>query len=577
MRWPGKFFFASLVVAMVWGAAASADLFAQARTIHFPKANIETIEEQSLAGEDLVLSPRAASAPEGRSDGSWFPKEDSAAEPAGGSPSGYREVTVIYDTDRNRDNIFSSGGANTALAQRYDVPPEARLASVLFAPLYSNDLIGSSVPVSAPRDFTLKIWDVSAGGSPGDELYSMDVDEAPDARHIVRGLAYRFLQVDLPAEDEALSNLPDSIFIGFSNKGTDRNYIGLSTSPRRDASPEYDAYVNTASGWLSFSRIVLGSEEIPLSDQVLPIRPAFLVPLDSELEETILSYDTGYNEKSIYVQAAAGDIMAQRYDVPPEARLASVSVAPAYNNEFSNSAVSIGAPRDFTLKIWDASAGDGLPGDELYSQDVEEGPYASHRLSGDRYWFLHIDLPEEEEILSALPDRIFVGLANKGSDNNYLIQTVAGRQSDAPENVAYIYTHASGAIAARWYSISAITVEGESLGDQVFPIRPRFLAASEVVSAEDAAELPSGVELAQNYPNPFNPATSISWTQSNAERVRLSVYNLLGQQVAVPADGLYAAGEHEVRLDATGWPSGVYAYVLQTETRMLTRHMALVK
>ncbi|MXW63757.1 MAG: T9SS type A sorting domain-containing protein, partial [Bacteroidetes bacterium SB0662_bin_6] len=83
--------------------------------------------------------------------------------------------------------------------------------------------------------------------------------------------------------------------------------------------------------------------------------------------------------------------------------------------------------------------------------------------------------------------------------------------------------------------------------------------------------------LGQNYPNPFNPGTSISWTQPVSGQVRLSVYNLLGQNMATLVDGVHPAGEHEVRLDASGWNSGVYVYVLETGTHTLTRRMVLLK
>ena len=84
-----------------------------------------------------------------------------------------------------------------------------------------------------------------------------------------------------------------------------------------------------------------------------------------------MSYDTGQNEDQIYLAGNADDIMAQRYEAPSGSRLASVSVAPVYDNQFTDSTVPDDAPRDFTLRIWNVD-GDGLPGDELYSMDVEE-------------------------------------------------------------------------------------------------------------------------------------------------------------------------------------------------------------
>lgn len=71
--------------------------------------------------------------------------------------------------------------------------------------------------------------------------------------------------------------------------------------------------------------------------------------------------------------------------------------------------------------------------------------------------------------------------------------------------------------------------------------------------------------LTANYPNPFNPSTTISFSLPEAAEVRLAVYNTLGQEVAVLADGSLGAGWHSVVWDASrsaGAPvsSGVYFY-----------------
>ena len=304
---------------------------------------------------------------------------------------------------------------------------------------------------------------------------------------------------------------------------------------------------------------------------------------------TTVAYETGKNEDRVYLGGDAEDILAQLYDVPAKARLAAVFVAPVYDNQYSNSTVPDGEPRDFTLKVWNVGD-DGFPGDELYSMDVDESPNASHYdFRSLTYSFLRVNLPPDEEALATLPDSVFIGLTNKGTDVNYLSATLA--RSTEPDTLAYWY-HAVGMNPIGWRPMARLRLCRKEVGDcdrnddedgwlslagQVFPIRARFLTSLGPTSTDDPVELPSGVSLAQNYPNPFNPATSISWTQPVSAQVRLSVYNLLGQKMAMPVDGLRPAGEHEVRLDASGWASGVYVYVLETGTHMLTRHMVLLK
>ena len=96
-------------------------------------------------------------------------------------------------------------------------------------------------------------------------------------------------------------------------------------------------------------------------------------------------------------------------------------------------------------------------------------------------------------------------------------------------------------------------------------------------TSTEGDELPAALALEQNYPNPFNPSTFIRWAQPQTGHLRLSVYNMLGQEVATLIDEIRPAGAHEIRLDALGWASGVYVYVLKAGEQTLTQKMILLK
>lgn len=91
--------------------------------------------------------------------------------------------------------------------------------------------------------------------------------------------------------------------------------------------------------------------------------------------------------------------------------------------------------------------------------------------------------------------------------------------------------------------------------------------------------VPHRTTLRQNYPNPFNPETIISYTVAQPSLVTLRIYNLIGQEVTTIVNTHQDAGNHEVRFDAEGLPSGVYIYklVLNNGAVVDSRRMTVLK
>ncbi len=77
--------------------------------------------------------------------------------------------------------------------------------------------------------------------------------------------------------------------------------------------------------------------------------------------------------------------------------------------------------------------------------------------------------------------------------------------------------------------------------------------------------------LSQNYPNPFNPSTKIVYSvKGEAQNVRLTVCNVLGQEIAVLVNREQNAGSYEAEFDGSGLTSGVYFYRLHASTGSAT-------
>jgi hypothetical protein len=97
------------------------------------------------------------------------------------------------------------------------------------------------------------------------------------------------------------------------------------------------------------------------------------------------------------------------------------------------------------------------------------------------------------------------------------------------------------------------------------------------ISADLPSALPQEPMLFQNYPNPFNPGTLIRYGLPARSDVTLTVYNTLGQRVALLLRETQERGYHQVNFDGAGLSSGVYFYRLQAGSSVETKRMLLLK
>ncbi|OGU54582.1 MAG: hypothetical protein A2V66_02315 [Ignavibacteria bacterium RBG_13_36_8] len=88
---------------------------------------------------------------------------------------------------------------------------------------------------------------------------------------------------------------------------------------------------------------------------------------------------------------------------------------------------------------------------------------------------------------------------------------------------------------------------------------------------------PKEYELQQNYPNPFNPSTTIKYGLPEDRHVRVVVYDMLGQQVAVLVNQYQDAGYHEVSFEAGDLNSGIYFYKIESGSFTKIKKMIFLK
>ncbi len=98
-----------------------------------------------------------------------------------------------------------------------------------------------------------------------------------------------------------------------------------------------------------------------------------------------------------------------------------------------------------------------------------------------------------------------------------------------------------------------------------------------LVAVEDQTNLPVEFELCQNYPNPFNPSTTIRYGLPEESRIKIVVYNLLGEVVTTLTDEIKKAGYYEDVFNAGRLASGIYFFSIYSESTMSKRKHSAVR
>ena len=89
--------------------------------------------------------------------------------------------------------------------------------------------------------------------------------------------------------------------------------------------------------------------------------------------------------------------------------------------------------------------------------------------------------------------------------------------------------------------------------------------------------IPQKFELFQNYPNPFNSSTKIDFLLYKTQRVKIEIYNILGQRIDTIVDKIFPEGRHVVDYTAENISSGLYFYKIKTEEFHDVKKMILIR
>jgi hypothetical protein len=125
--------------------------------------------------------------------------------------------------------------------------------------------------------------------------------------------------------------------------------------------------------------------------------------------------------------------------------------------------------------------------------------------------------------------------------------------------------------------LTALTVEpGNSWGLRGALINGKLTGTITGI-LEETPIIPLNPILKQNYPNPFNPTTLILFVLNKSSQISLRIFNTLGQEVSIIANGMYSAGIHSIIWNASKFSSGIYFYRLETSSYKETKKMLLIR
>lgn len=134
---------------------------------------------------------------------------------------------------------------------------------------------------------------------------------------------------------------------------------------------------------------------------------------------------------------------------------------------------------------------------------------------------------------------------------------------------SYSYIDVAPGANTLYYRLKQIDLDGSFTYNE--PIRV------DVVTSVAEGGIPTSFSLSQNYPNPFNPSTVIKYGLPTSSEVKLEVFNMLGQRVAVLVDAKQEAGFHQAVFENAGLSSGVYLYTIQAGQFRASRKFLLLR
>jgi uncharacterized delta-60 repeat protein len=177
------------------------------------------------------------------------------------------------------------------------------------------------------------------------------------------------------------------------------------------------------------------------------------------------------------------------------------------------------------------------------------------------------------------------GRIRPGAINSDIVTMKCNSNGDTVWRTVYSDGYGNGAKAIALDSSNNIIVFGESTTGPVgsnppehsYYVTIKYRSTTESVDDNAATPLRNSFTLKQNYPNPFNPITSIEYTISITEPVKLQIYDIAGNVVSVLVDEEKHPGVYIVHWNAAKLASGMYVARLAAGDLTICKKLLLIK
>lgn len=199
-------------------------------------------------------------------------------------------------------------------------------------------------------------------------------------------------------------------------------------------------------------------------------------------------------------------------------------------------------------------------------------------------------------ICTATGDQIFSQLTSDGNNGAYITWEDHRNAGNSDIYAQRIASNAALNWAATGYAICTVSndqlrpslVSNGNLGAIVvwqdyrsgnnFDVYEVGFNTTGIIAIEnEGTTTPSEYSLSQNYPNPFNPVTTINYQLPVSGNVKITVYDVLGNELDILVDKVQNAGDHNATWNAADFPSGIYFYRMDAGSFVSIQKMILVK